>query len=114
MSYVEELEKQNDELQQRLAKQQEENIEIVRKNLFAPKWVPIIKVNYPSDPETYHFMIGNTVIAMVWLERNKNMRWNRRIFGSQPHSYDCAFTSAEIAMSNVENELWKPDPTSKR
>ena len=107
MNYVEELEKQNEELQTRLAKQQEENITLKHENQFAPKWIPIVKVNYPSDPETYHYIIGNTVIAIVYLERNKRMTWNRRIFGSeQPLRYDCAYSDATLAMREVEREIW--------
>lgn len=106
MNYVEELEKQNDELQQRLAKQQEENIALAYENQFAPKWVPIKKTTYPSDPETYHFKVGETIIAIVFLERNKNMVWNRRIFGSVIRTYDCTSPDAKTAMHNTECEIY--------
>jgi hypothetical protein len=106
MSYVEELEKQNDELQQRLAKQQEENIALAKENKFAPHWVPIVKVNYPSDPETYHYKIGETIIAIVFLERNKQMTWNRVVYGATLINYCCAFSCAKTAMIHVEHELW--------
>jgi hypothetical protein len=106
MNYTEELEKQNDELQQKLAKQQEENIALKYENQFAAKWIPIMKVNYPSDPEMYHFVVGNAVVAMVFLDRNKNMQWNRRIFCSNLANSDFCYSDAKTAMHMVECFIW--------
>jgi len=104
--YIQELEKQNDELQQRLAKQQEENIELARQNKFAPKWVSATKVNYPCDPDVYHFKIGYTIIAIVNIEYNKSKKWNVHIYGATGRQGDYLFETMEAAKNHAETLIY--------
>lgn len=108
LEYVKQLEDQNEILKEALAKQQEDNIELIRQNQFAAHWHPIHDPSNPNkEPETYHYKLNNVTLVIVYMMHNNGKMWDVKFEISQVQHgfYSKYYKSFEEARSYVEGRF---------
>ena len=109
MSYVEELEKQNEQLKDKYSYLDNEYPRILSENEFLnkrlPKWLAVENVN------AFNYILGSLMIATIWMDYNKSKQWSYKIH--VPFCKNCytscggGFPTSDAAKRNAERAIYE-------